>query len=213
VTRRACALALLALAGCGAIQGVKSRLPPRRPDPGPDAGAWADLRDAATRQERLYDGFVHRATATATWLSPPVREAATRRLAEWQGWAEVDLEKALAADRAEAAQGEEFLLAFYTASPRDNDLDARPSVWRLRLDDGSTQAPASSVAGVTDDATIRQLFPFVGPFDQLYRVRIPWPGAPLEGRPFQLEIAGALGRLTLRYNVPAPEVERPHVAP
>ena len=43
MTRRALLVALLALCGCGAIHGVKSRLPPRRPVPGPDAGAVGGL--------------------------------------------------------------------------------------------------------------------------------------------------------------------------
>jgi hypothetical protein len=213
VTRRALLLAALALCGCGAIHGVRSRLPPREPQPGPEAGQWADLRDAATRQQKLYDGFIHRATATATWLSPEVREAATRRLAEWQGWSQADLDTALAADRAEAAKGEEFVLAFYTAERRQNDLDARPSIWRLELLDGTDQAAAASATVVSDDATMKQLFPYVGPFDLLYRVRVPWKGAPLAGRPFQLRIAGAVGRMELRFNQKAGEAERPHQAP
>jgi len=213
VTRRALLLAFLSLAGCGAIQGVKSRLPPREPQPGPEAGEFADLRDAATRQVRLYDGFLHRATATATWLSPPVREAATRRLAEWQGWSAADLDRALAAEQAEAAKGEEFVLAFYTAERRNNDLDARPSIWRIELSDGTDQATAASATVVPDDATMKQLFPFVGPFDLVYRIKVPWKGAPLADRPFTLRIAGALGKIDLRFNAPGAEVERPHMAP
>ena len=213
MTRRALLLALLSLAGCGAVQGVKSRLPPREPQPGPEAGEFADLRDDATRQARLYDGFLHRASATATWLSPPVREAATRRVALWQGWSAEDLASALAAEQAEAAKGEEFVLAFYSAERRNNDLDARPSVWRIELIDGTDQASAGTITVVRDDATMRQLFPYVGPFDLLYRVKVPWKGAPLAGRPFLLRIAGAVGRIDLRFNEPAGAAERPHVAP
>ncbi len=213
MTRRALLVAALALCGCGAIQGVRSRLPPREPQPGIEAGQWADLRDAATRQQKLYDGFIHRATATATWLSPEVREAATRRLGEWQGWSPAELEKALAADQAEAAKGEEFVLAFYTAERRQNDLDAKPSIWRIELADGTDQAAALSATMVADDATMKQLFPYVGPFDLVYRVRVPWKGARLEGRPFQLRVAGAVGRIALRFNEKAGDAERPHQAP
>jgi hypothetical protein len=213
VTRRALLVALLSLAGCGAIQGVKSRLPPREPQPGPEAGDFADLRDAATRQDKLYDGFLHRATAAATWLTPEVREAATRRLAEWQGWSAGELARALEAERAETAKGEEFVLAFYAAERRNNDLDLKPSVWRLELTDGTDQASAASITVAEDDATMKALFPFVGPFDLVYRVRVPWPGAPLAGRPFQLRISGALGRMDLRFNESGPAVERPHMAP
>ncbi|HET9552826.1 MAG TPA: hypothetical protein VFP50_07650 [Anaeromyxobacteraceae bacterium] len=213
MTRRALLLAALALAGCGAIQGVRSRLPPRAPQPGPDAGEWGALRDGASRQAKLYDGFVHRATASATWLSPPVREAASRRLAEWQAWPPADLEAALAAGRADAAQGEEFVVAFYTADKKDNDLDARPSVWHVEIDDGAARAPAAAVTAERSDATLRQLFPYVGPFDTVYRIRIPWTGAPLAGRPFVLRIAGALGAMGLDFGAQGAPPERPHQAP
>jgi hypothetical protein len=207
------ALAAVGSSGCGAIQGFRSRLPPREPQPGTEAGEWAALRDDATRSRRLYDGFVHRADATATWLTGPVREGATRRLAQWQAWGPADLEKALEADRAEEAKGEEFLVAFYTATQRHNDLDARESIWRVEIDDGTTRVPAGSIAGVTADATITTLFPFVGPFDKVYRVRVPWTGAPLQGRPFVLRLAGALGKLELDFGTDGKAGDRPHVAP
>jgi len=213
LTTTAGAAAALLLAGCGAIQGVQSRLPPREPQPRPDAGEWAVVRDGATRREKLYDGFVHRADATATWLSPTVREAATRRLADWQAWANDDLARALESDRVEAAKGEEFVLAFYTANPRHNDLDAKESVWRVEIDDGTTRAAASLVTEVKADATIKQLFPYVGPFDLVYRVKVPWTGAPLVGRPFVLRVGGALGKLDLDFGPGGKPADRPHVAP
>jgi len=88
-----------------------------------------------------------------------------------------------------------------------------PSVWRIEVSDGADRADASSARVAAADATMKQLFPYLGPFDLVYRVRVPWQGASLEGRPFQLRIAGALGRLTLRFGEPAPEAERPHQAP
>jgi hypothetical protein len=213
IVRTAAAAAALLLAGCGAIQGVQSRLPPREPQPRPDEGEWAKVRDAATRREKLYDGFVHRADATATWLSPPVREAGTRRLADWQAWATEDLAKALEADRAEEARGEEFVISFYTANARQNDLDSKESVWRLEIDDGTTRVAAGVVTSVKADATIKQLFPYVGPFDEVYRVKVPWSGAPLAGRPFVLRVAGALGKLELDFGPEGKPADRPHVAP
>jgi hypothetical protein len=216
VTGRALLLAALALAGCGAVQGMQSRLPPRSPQPSPEVGDLAEVRDAATRQDQLYDGFVHRATAVATWLSPAVREATARLQAGWQGWSEAELAARLEAGRAEAsgaAGAEVFVVSLYTAERRDNDLDAKKSVWRIELDDGTTKALASRVTVEDVDATLLQLFPYVGPFDIVYRVVIPWTGAPLPGRPFTLRISGAVGRLTLDFGPGGKRAERPHQAP
>lgn len=211
--RHALALLALALAGCGAVQQVKSRLPPREPSPGPDDGAFAALRDASSRGARLYDGFVHRATLNGTWLSPEVREGATRRLAAWQGWGPAELAAALQADQAEAARGEQFLLALYTAERRQNDLSSQGSVWRVVLDDGTTQATAAAVEVVPIDANVKQLFPYVGPFDVVYRARVPWTGAPLAGRPFTLQVRGAVGPLVLDFGPGGGRPKKPAQAP
>lgn len=191
--RLCAALAAVALAACH----------PRAPLPQPRAGEWALLRDAATRRAVLYDGLAHRATGTATFLSPEVREARARRLGEWLGWTPKELDDRLALERAEAAAGEEVLLSFYTARSQDNDLDAPRSIWRVALKVGSEDLLATRVTSLTSDATVTGLFPYVGPFDVVYRVLLPRsPSGPVTGRPFVLEVASALGKITIDFGVP-----------
>ena len=214
MTRRGLlALALLSLAGCSAWQGVKSRLPPREPQPGPDDGEYADLRDAVTRRASLYDGFVHRADATITWLSPQVRDAGTHRMAAWQGWTKPELEAALAADQAEAAKGEQFVVSLYTAERKHNDLAFPGTIWHVVLDDGTLQAPSSGAEELTIDANTQQLFPFIGHFDHAYRVRVPWSGAPLSGRPFKLRLQSARGTMEVDFGPGGRPGDRPLQAP
>jgi hypothetical protein len=189
------AAALAALTGCPIH--ARSPIPPTR------AGEWQLARDAATRRALLYDGLKHRATATATHLSPEVREARARRLAEWFGWNPEELEARLAQERAEAAAGEEFVLAFYTADSRSNDLDAPRSVWRVALKADSEDVLARRVTSIDSDATTVGLFPYVGPFDVVYRVFLPYPpSGPVAGKAFALEISSALGTLSLDYGAP-----------
>jgi len=203
----AAALALLA-AGCG--MGVPFQ---RAPEPGIDAGEWGELRDQASRRASIYDGFVHRADASATWFSPAVREAGIRRQAAWQAKNQAETEQALARGQAEAAKGEEFVVAVYTADRRANDLDSRTTVWHLELDDGAVRVPASEVTALTADATIRQLFPYVDPFDVVYRVRFKWTGAPLVGRPFKLHVASGLGAMVLDFGPGGERPSAPRLAP
>jgi hypothetical protein len=202
VRRLALATALLLSAGCAS--GVPFT---RAPEPGTNAGDWGAIRDEASRRASLYDGFVHRADASATWLSPEVREAGIRRLSEWQARNAAETEEAVARGRADAALGEEFLVAFFSAERRTNDLDYPNSGWHCELDDGTVRVPASEVVALTTDATIRQLYPYVGPFDIVYRVRFKWTGPPLAGRPFTLRIGGGLGSVALDFG---PGGERPH---
>jgi hypothetical protein len=208
MTRAWAAVALLLAAGCGG--GFPLR---RAPTPERDAADWGPLRDAASRRATLYDGFVHRASASATWLSPPVREAAARRQAEWQGKGPAETEQALARARADAARGEEFVVAIYTAERRANDLDAPRSIWHLELDDGQARVPAAEITAIAADATVRQLFPYVGPFDLVYGVRVPWTGAPLQGRPFTLRISSSLGALVLDFGPDGQPAVAPRQAP
>jgi len=193
--RTAALIAALALAGCP--------LHPRAPLPTTTEGEWAEQRDAATRRAILYDGLKHRATGTATLLSLPVREARARRLAAWFGWTPVELEARLAQERAEADAGEEFALAFYAADRKNDDLDAPKSVWRVAVKADGADQLASRVTAVDRDATAIELYPYVGPFDTLYRVLVPRaPGGPLAGREFTLELASALGKLSIDFAGP-----------
>ncbi len=200
------ALALAALPACP--------IHAHAPVPAPDKGEWAELRDAATRQLELYDGLVHHATATATFLSPEVREARARRLAAWFSFTQDDLAKRLAGERSEAVAGEEFLVVLYTAERRANDLDARDSVWRLAVELGATELLPSGIHAVDADATVRVLFPWIRPFDTVYRIQFPHPpGAPLAGRPFVLRISSALGALALDFGAKPKRVAVPAQAP
>lgn len=189
------AAALAALAGCAFL--------PRSPSPTTAEGEWAARRDLSTRRAFVYDGLKHRATATATHLSLAVREARARRLAEWLGWTPVELEERLAQERKEAAESEEFEVALYTAEPRFNNLDAPRSDWRVALKVDGADLLARKVSSVDRDAATLGLFPFVGPFDVVYRVIVPVPQAgPVEGREFTLELASALGKLSLDFGRP-----------
>jgi hypothetical protein len=200
-------LAALLLAGCGGLPLKHA------PEPGTDDAAWGALRDQASRRGDLYDGLIHRASASATWLSPRVREASVRRLAEWQGLTAAELEQALARSRAQAALGEEFVLAFFAADRRANDLEGKDAVWHVELVDGEARAPASDVTELTANLTIKQLYPYVGPFDVVYRVRVKWGGPPLEGRPFQLRVGSGYGAVVLDFGPDGERPTRPRQAP
>ncbi|HET7826435.1 MAG TPA: hypothetical protein VFK90_13960 [Anaeromyxobacter sp.] len=177
---------------------------PRAPMPRPREGDWARARDSASRRAFLYDGLAHRATATVTYLSPQVREARARRLAEWLDWTPQELESRLAQERAEADAGEEFLVALFTAGPKDNDLDAPRSIWRVALKVGTEDLLASRVTSIGVDATVAGLFPYIGPFDVVYRVIVPHsPSGPIEERPFVLQLASGLGKLELDFGAPS----------
>lgn len=208
------ALALAAawgIAGCSTIETARTR----SPAPPPRSGEWATVRNQATRRVILYDRLMHRATATGTYLSAPVREARVRRLAEWFGWTEEEKARRLATELAEAAKHEEFLLALYTGDTRSNDLDAAAgSVWRLALKVEEGDIVTRDATALDRDATIQGVFPYVGPFDVVYRVRFPKPpGRPLAERPFTFLVSSALGKMELTFNDGTVGPDRPAGTP
>ncbi|HVO19776.1 MAG TPA: hypothetical protein VMU15_11005 [Anaeromyxobacter sp.] len=208
----AAAALLTAGAGCGSINALKTKAP----DPGTREGDWAAVRNAATRRAVLYDRFVHRATVTATYLGPAERRARVARLAHWLDWTEEERATRQKAEDAEAARYDDFLVALYTADHRDNDLDSQRSIWRVALDlpGGKGKDLVTRDAKVQDvDATLRNLFPFLGPFEIVYRVRFPrMSGPPLSGGAFTLELSSALGKLELPFGNGAVGPDRPEGA-
>jgi hypothetical protein len=163
----------------------------------------------------LYDRFVHRATVTATYLGPKERDARVRRLAEWLGWTEQERVAQVKAEQAEEAKYDDFIVAFYSADRKANDLDARDSVWRLSLGLGAGDELVTHDVRVLDpNATLTRLFPYVSPFDTLYRIRFNRaPGAPLDGRTFKLAIASAIGRMELTFGDGAVGPDEPETSP
>jgi hypothetical protein len=172
------------------------------PDPSTKEGAWAEARDAATRTVKLYDVLTDVAFATATYQSEAVRTARVERMVQWKGMLPAEKAALLAKERSELAEGEDFLLAFFTDDRRANDLATDRGTWRVALVvDGSEQALPAKVTLVKRDPTLQALYPYITDFETLYRVRFPKyaKAVPLAEVPFQLRIAGALGTLDLAY--------------
>jgi hypothetical protein len=205
------AAAMAVTTGCGGLNALRTKAP----DPGTREGEWALVRDAATRRAMLYDRFVHRATVTATYLGPKERDARVRRLAEWMGWTDEERAAQVKAEEAEAAKYDDFIVAFYTADRKANDLDAQNSVWRLSLDLGAgEQVVTRDVQVLEPNANVTRLFPYVSPFDDVYRVRFNRvKGGPLDGRTFDLAIASAIGRMELTFGDGAVGPDQPETSP
>ena len=186
----------VALGGCGLF--------PRQPVPTTLEGEWAAQRDRFTRSGKAYDRLDDQVFVTATYQAPAVRVARAKRLAEWKAMTVEEREQLLAAERADGERWEEFLIAFYTNDRDANDLASTRSVWRLALvvDGAGEFLPVARPEIVRSDATVTGLYPYVGKFDVVYRVRFPrWKGErPLPEVPFTLVAAIALAKVELRFD-------------
>ncbi len=194
MTRLALAIALV-LAGC-------ARLPFTKPQPDPPAseGDWAVVRERATRGGKLYDGLGANAFVRAVYLAPDVREARVLRLGLWTAMTAEERERLLAVEREEVAQYDDFVVSLFTPDPLDNDLDAPKSIWRVALVVvGEGEALPVRISQMKADSTLRELYPNIGDFDVVYRVRFARWKPALAGRPFTLRLGGARGKLDLDF--------------
>ena len=157
-----------------ALAAAASTRAPRCPRPARASGPSRATR--ATRRTVLYDRFKHRATATATHLSLPVREARARRLAEWLGWTPAELEARLAAERARA-RGRRGVRALASTRPTAARTTStrRSSVWRVALKTGGEDLLATRVDLDRLRRDHGRALPVRGP------VRRGLPGVPAEG--------------------------------
>jgi hypothetical protein len=183
----------------------------RQPVPLPDDGGWPLERDRYTRTTKVYDRFDDIAFATATYQAPSVRALRVERITVWRGLTDQERDAQLTQEKTEQERYEDFLLSFYTGDRAANDLDSQKSVWRVALEvhgDGAVQElEPASIEQVRVDATLNQLYPYIGHFDTVYRLHFPpWTGPkPLADIPFVLRIAGALGKVELRFDEPPEE--------
>ncbi len=192
--RRAALLALAVLSGCSILQN---------PRLGPEADAWGAVRARWTRSADLHDRLQTHALASALYLAPEVRRRRVEQVAAWKAMTGEERSRAMAAEEAEAAKGEEFLVSLFTAEARDNDLVDRRSVWRVALVLDEGELLPTEVRTERIDTLLRDLYPFVGDYDTVYRIRLPRvPGEPLAGRRFVLRIAGSEGRMDFVFGSP-----------
>ncbi len=198
--RSAATAALLLVAGCHFVL-------PKQPTPGPEQGAWPRERDRFTRTQKIYDRLDDKAFATATYQAPSVRAARIERIAVWRALTDAERDARLAAESAEAGEYEDFLLSFYTNDFKANDLDSPRSVWRVALEvRGEAEVAPVRIEQLRVDSALEQLYPYIGHFDIVYRVRFArWKGpTPLAELPFVLHVAGAIGHVALSWTPAEP---------
>jgi len=199
---RRAAAAALALAGLASLALPGCRYLRNQPEPSSEEGAWAVARARYTASAKLYDGFTTRAFASAVYQGPVVRVARIARIASWRGLPIEERARMVAADKAELDQWDDFLLSFFTVDRSDNDLDTGHSIWRVSLEPVGEpgEAVPVKIEQLDPDATLRTLYPNIGDFDLVYRVRFArWKGEPLSGRSFTLKLASARGKLELEF--------------
>lgn len=193
--RRALLASLSLFAACASfpLAGVEPR-------PGPNEGEWGKVRPRFSRGHKVHDGLGTNAIVNAVYLAPVLRAAKVERVALWKAMTPREKDAAMAAELAEAEKYDDFLVAFFTTSRPDNDLDTGNSVWRVALILPGVEVLPEKIDRTRADSTMRTLYPEFTSFDTVYRVRFARRDPPLMDVPFRLLLAGAKGKMALDFS-------------
>ncbi|BDG08861.1 hypothetical protein [Anaeromyxobacter paludicola] len=166
-----------------------------------DEGPWGAVRDRWSRHDELYDRFDTRAFADALFLAPEVRSARADRVAAWKSMTQAERSALASDEHVEAEAYDDFVVALFTPDKGENDLGDKRSPWRIALVLPDGEVLPDRVDELDPGASPRALYPFLGDFQVLYRVRfVRFTGrAALETMPFSLRIAGPSGKLEFRW--------------
>lgn len=186
------------------------------------SSTWDLEVTAATRRVEPYDWFMRQADLRATLVTPRLRRVFLDERAQFHGrFADqtqqelvglgtadegVDAEKTLA-----QPAGEEEVLVFvamYVADQKNRDLSASYTIWDTVLSRGGQKVRPSKVENVRASPAVKEVFPYIDRFDDLYLFRFPLVDAKTGTRlfgpgsePLVLEVSSALADCVVSWDL------------
>lgn len=213
------ALALITAASCATPYAASG---PVEMSPTAPSSTWDLEVAAATRRVEPYDWLMRQADLRATLVTPRLRKAFLDERSQFHGrFADqtqqeliglgsadegVDAEKTLA-----QPGGEEEVLVFvamYVADQKNRDLSASYTIWDTALSRGGQKVKPTRVENVRASPAVKEVFPYIDRFDDLYLFRFPLVDAKTGTRlfaeskePLQLEISSALADCVVSWDL------------
>lgn len=186
------------------------------------SSSWELEVTSATRRTEPYDWVMRQADLRATLITPRLRKVFLDERAEFHGrFADqtqqeliglgtadegVDAKKTLA-----APEGEEQVLVFvamYVADQKNRDLSASYTIWDTVLSRGGQKVKPIKVETVRASPAVKEVFPYIDRFDDLYLFRFPLVDAKTGTRlfgpgaePLKLEVSSALADCVVTWDL------------
>jgi hypothetical protein len=155
--------------------------------PSTSPAAWDVELKEATRRVEPYDWFMRQADLRATLITPRLRKAflderehfhgrfadETQRELIGLGTADegVDAKKTLS--KPESEEQVLVFVAMYAADQKNRDLSASYTIWDTALVRGDKRVKPVSIENVRASPAVREVFPYIDRFDDLYLFRFP----------------------------------------
>lgn len=159
-----------------------------------ESKAYSKVLKQHHRHGEVYDR--HTLNAIFVWdaiyQGPALREQTLRTLSEIYRWSEKERVDYRHKEQSGRSNTEDFIVVLYTYDRKANDLESKKSVWRVLLEANGRSYPPLQIARIKPNAIEAFLYPFVKPWNQMYRVS--FPQEALRGASeFQLSLVGVQG--------------------
>jgi hypothetical protein len=135
------------------------------------------------------------------YQSMEFREAYERQYGKYYKLTPAEIATRIEEERQDAEAGDEFLVILNTYSKVWNDLDSKDSIWRLRLLVGNDSIAPESIKKIKPTPIDATFYPFILPWEKVYRVVFPRGSVPAENSDFRLSLYGVKGQETLTWNL------------
>ncbi len=140
-----------------------------------DSQGYSNTLRRWTKQHKVYRHFEALIFTTATYLSPEFRKAYIQRRKRLLGLPNSEARRLEVEHEERNQRYHEFIVSVYTAERRWNDLDAKPSMWRISLANDRRQevSPSEVIRQDLRTGDLQAYFPYITVFQQAYLVRFP----------------------------------------
>lgn len=140
-----------------------------------DSRGYTETLRQWTKHRKVYRHFEALLFTTATYLSPEFRSALIRRRIRLLGLPGTEARRLEVEHQERNQRWHEFIVSVYTAERRWNDLDAKPSMWRISLSNDRRQevGPVEVVKQDLRTGDLQAYFPYITVFQKAYLVRFP----------------------------------------
>jgi hypothetical protein len=176
--RKLWVLSVGAIAACSSLPPVLSWEPPHigdKPATVSDASAERAYQDTVKKYSDHSEVYVRldtRLLVGATFQTWPFREARVHRSAAFEKLPQAEVDKRLAAERAEADASNDFFVGVHLDDYRFDDFDRKDTIWRVALIVNGQEVTPLKVERIgRANVNLRALYPYLDDFWTAYRFR------------------------------------------
>ena len=189
-------LVLVIGTGCSSFRSVS-----RDPDDSSQVLYEEALRKWTVHSE-VYKGFDPILLTSGTFRSSAFRRAYVNKFARDYHLDPQIKKKMLADEQAMSENNLEFILAIYSPNPQHR-LDSRDPIWRIYIEkEGLGRFPPSEIQNLRKKrAQLEQLYPYITPWNQIYRIQFRIPKPMKATGQLYLILTGVLGEARLTFNL------------